>query len=83
MTDTPAVVLERVSKSYGDTGHAVTALSDVSLQVPASQFLSIMGPSGSGKSTLLNLIAGLDTPTHGRVIVGGAGVDPPVRRCPQ
>src|SRR3989441_10785455 len=39
--------------------------------VPASQFLSIMGPSGSGKSTLLNLIAGLDTPTHGRVIVGG------------
>ncbi len=71
MTDTPAVVLERVSKSYGDTGHAVTALSDVSLQVPASQFLSIMGPSGSGKSTLLNLIAGLDTPTHGRVIVGG------------
>src|SRR5436305_15218739 len=71
MTDTPAVVLERVSKSYGDTGHAFTALSDVSLQVPASQFLSIMGPSGSGKSTLLNLIAGLDTPTHGRVIVGG------------
>ena len=71
MTDTPAVVLERVSKSYGDAGHAVTALSDVSLQVPASQFLSIMGPSGSGKSTLLNLIAGLDTPTHGRVIVGG------------
>src|SRR5207249_7459492 len=83
MTDTPAVVLERVSKSYGDAGHAVTALSDVSLQVPASQFLSIMGPSGSGKSTLLNLIAGLDTPTHGRVIVGGAGVDPPVGRCPQ
>src|SRR2546428_10929881 len=71
MTDTPAVVLERVSKSYGDAGRAVTALSDVSLQVPASQFLSIMGPSGSGKSTLLNLIAGLDTPTHGRVIVGG------------
>jgi len=71
MTDTPAVVLERVSKSYRDADHAVTALSDVSLQVPASQFLSIMGPSGSGKSTLLNLIAGLDTPTHGRVIVGG------------
>src|SRR5437879_13059892 len=73
MTDTPAVILERVSKSYGDAGRAVTALSDVSLQVPASQFLSIMGPSGSGKSTLLNLIAGLDTPTHGRVIVGGQG----------
>src|SRR3989454_2488668 len=71
MTDTPAVVLERVSKSYGDAGHAVTALGDVSLQVPASQFLSIMGPSGSGKSTLLNLIAGLDTPTRGRVIVAG------------
>jgi len=71
MTDTPAVVLERVSKSYRDADHAVTALSDVSLQVPASQFLSIMGPSGSGKSTLLNLIAGLDTPTYGRVIVGG------------
>src|SRR5881628_2066081 len=71
MTDTPAVVLERVSKSYGDAGHAVTTLSDVSLQVPPSQFLSIMGPSGSGKSTLLNLIAGIDTATRGRVIVAG------------
>ena len=49
MTDTPAVVLERVSKSYGDAGHAVTALSDVSLQVPASQFLSHHGPERLGQ----------------------------------
>jgi ABC-type lipoprotein export system ATPase subunit len=47
-------------------GRAVDVLSDVTLEVPAGQFLAIAGPSGSGKSTLLGLIAGLDQPTASR-----------------
>jgi len=71
MDDSPAVILEEIEKHYG-TGHQeVTAVVDVSLSVPRGEFVSIMGPSGCGKSTLLNLIAGLDTPTSGRVTVAG------------
>jgi putative ABC transport system ATP-binding protein len=69
---TPAVVLEDVSKSYGRGASAVAAVVAMSLSVPAGEFVSVMGPSGCGKSTLLNLIAGLDTPDEGRVILGGA-----------
>ena len=63
--------LDHVSKTYGVGGQAVAALTDVTLEVPARQFLSVVGASGSGKSSLLNLIAGLDTPSAGRVIVHG------------
>jgi len=52
----------------------VDVLTDVSLDVPAGQFLAIAGPSGSGKSTLLGLIAGLDRPTAGRIEVAGVDV---------
>jgi putative ABC transport system ATP-binding protein len=65
------VVVERVSKRYGEGPQAVIALADVSLSVRTGELVAIMGPSGSGKSTLLNLIAGLDVPTGGRVMVGG------------
>ena len=54
--------------------HAVDVLADVSLEVPAGQFLAIAGPSGSGKSTLLGLIAGLDRPTAGRIEVAGVPI---------
>jgi putative ABC transport system ATP-binding protein len=67
-----AVVLDRVSKRYGSGPSAVAALTDTSLTVPVGEFLSIMGPSGCGKSTLLNLIAGLDTPDSGSVMVAGS-----------
>jgi len=57
---------------FASGGRAVSVLSDVSLEVPARQFLAVAGPSGSGKSTLLGLIAGLDRPTAGTITVAGA-----------
>ena len=55
-------------------GQAVTILDGVSLDVPAKQMVAIVGPSGSGKSTLLGLIAGLDKPTHGSIILDGIDI---------
>jgi putative ABC transport system ATP-binding protein len=69
-----AIELEGVSKRYGIDTQAVAALTNVGLTVPAGQFVSIMGASGSGKSTLLNLVAGLDSPSEGRVVVNGANL---------
>ncbi len=55
-------------------GHPVTILDDVSLDIPTKQVVAIMGPSGSGKSTLLGLIAGLDRPTSGRILLDGVDI---------
>src|SRR6266545_2072357 len=55
-------------------GRPVEVLTDVSLELPAGQFLAISGPSGSGKSTLLGLIAGLDRSTSGRITVDGVEI---------
>ncbi|HEX6080908.1 MAG TPA: ABC transporter ATP-binding protein [Methylomirabilota bacterium] len=63
-----------LSMRLASGGRAVDVLTDVSLEVPAGQFLAIAGPSGSGKSTLLGLIAGLDRPTAGRIEVDGVVV---------
>ena len=71
MPNSAAVLLDGVHKRYGNGPQAVEALNDVSLRVDPQEFLSIMGPSGCGKSTMLNLIAGIDTPTSGRVWVAG------------
>src|SRR5204862_5752738 len=55
-----------------DTGtHRVDILKGIDLEIPKGQFAAIMGPSGSGKSTLLGLLAGLDSPTSGQVILDG------------
>jgi ABC-type lipoprotein export system ATPase subunit len=69
MSDTPLVTVKSVSKSY--RSGAVRALHAVSFLVQRSQFVHISGPSGSGKTTLLNLIAALDLPDAGEIIVDG------------
>ena len=68
---TIAAGARRAGKVYGTGETAVTALDDVTLDLPAGQFTAIMGPSGSGKSTLMHCLAGLDTLTSGEVLVGG------------
>lgn len=65
-----AMRMESVSKTYGTGAAAVTALNDVSFEVPRGSFTAVMGPSGSGKSTFLHCLAGLDRPTSGRVYLG-------------
>jgi putative ABC transport system ATP-binding protein len=70
----PLAALHDVSKCYGSGDRAVWALRGVSIAVQPGEFVSITGPSGSGKSTLLNLIAGIETPDHGEVRVGGVPI---------
>jgi putative ABC transport system ATP-binding protein len=65
-----AVRAEAASKVYGSGDTAVRALDNVTLSLPASRFTAIMGPSGSGKSTLMHCMAGLDTLTSGRAMIG-------------
>ena len=68
------VDLRSVRRVYGSGHAAVTALRDVSLQVPEGELVALVGRSGSGKTTLLNIIGGLDRPDSGQVIVDGTDV---------
>jgi putative ABC transport system ATP-binding protein len=70
MTDT-IVRLTSVSKRYGTGEQAAIALDRIDLEVDRGEFVSLMGPSGSGKTTLLNMIAGLDVPDGGSVVLDG------------
>jgi len=67
----PAVALERISKTYREGDSERTVLRDVSVAIEPGEIVVLVGRSGSGKSTLLNLIAGIDYPTSGRVLVDG------------
>jgi putative ABC transport system ATP-binding protein len=70
----PMVDVRGVRKVYRRDAEELTVLDGIDLQVPAGEFVALMGPSGSGKTTLLNLIAGIDRPTSGQVIVAGTDV---------
>jgi putative ABC transport system ATP-binding protein len=65
------IVLRNVTVRLHAAGRAVTVLDDMSLDIPDTQFLAVVGPSGSGKSTLLAVMAGLERPTSGSVTLDG------------
>jgi putative ABC transport system ATP-binding protein len=69
--DRTVIETRGLRKSYESEGAPVRALRSVNLTVRAGEFVAVMGPSGCGKSTLLNLIAGLDTPSDGDVLIAG------------
>jgi putative ABC transport system ATP-binding protein len=79
MTDTtPIVAATDLTRRFGEGPAAVDALAGATVAFPPGEFAAVMGPSGSGKSTLMHLLAGLDTPTSGSVVVDGvelAGLD--------
>ena len=66
------VSLKNVVKSYTRGAQRVAVLHGLSLEIQQGEFLALMGPSGSGKTTLLNLIAGIDRPDQGEIIVATA-----------
>ena len=68
------IELRDVSKTVMSGTEPLTILHPLTLQVPRGQFLAIVGPSGSGKSTLLGLIAGLDAPSSGQVLIDGVDI---------
>jgi putative ABC transport system ATP-binding protein len=70
----PVVTATDVSRRYGEGDTAVTALRDVTVGIDRGKLTAVMGPSGSGKSTLMHILAGLDTPTDGSVMVDGTEI---------
>ncbi len=70
-TNGDVVTATDVYRTYGKGDAAVEALRGVSLEIPQGQFAAVMGPSGSGKSTLMHILAGLDLPTSGTVVIAG------------
>lgn len=65
------VALQHITQSYREAGKRLLAVQDVNFSVQAGEFVSIIGPSGCGKSTLLQLIAGLQQPDSGQIILNG------------
>ena len=69
-----AVDIRTVTKTFKKEAAEIVALRDTNLGIGSGEFLCLMGPSGSGKSTLLNLIAGIDRPSKGQIMVGGTEI---------
>ena len=69
-----AVDIQNVTKVFKKEAAQIVALQETSLSIRDGEFLCLMGPSGSGKSTLLNLVAGIDRPSAGQIVVGGTDI---------
>jgi putative ABC transport system ATP-binding protein len=70
----PIIQVQEVNKEYRKGKNTVAALKDVKIDIQAGEFVAIVGPSGCGKSTLLHVMAGLERPTSGRILVDGVDV---------
>ena len=68
------ITVQNVSKSYWLEKIEIPVLNNITINVEQGEFLALMGPSGSGKTTLLNLIAGIDKPSNGNIIVNGTDI---------
>jgi putative ABC transport system ATP-binding protein len=68
------IQLEGVSKTVDSGGHPLTILHPLDFSIASGEFVAIVGPSGSGKSTLLGLLAGLDAPTSGSIVIDGVDI---------
>jgi putative ABC transport system ATP-binding protein len=68
------IAVRNLVKTIRNGAHQVEIIRDITFDVPSRQFVAVMGPSGSGKSTLLGLIAGLDWPTSGSIVIDGQDI---------
>ena len=71
------LIIDNVSKIFSDKGQQVTALQNTSFTVAQNEFITILGPSGCGKSTILKIIAGLEEPSSGKVLLDGREIKGP------
>ncbi len=70
----PIVQIRNLTKIYKRDSMEIPVLQNITLDIPESEFLALMGPSGSGKTTLLNLIAGIDRPNSGSLVIAGTDI---------
>jgi putative ABC transport system ATP-binding protein len=70
----PIIQVQGANKEFGKGKNTVAALKDINLEIQAGEFVAIVGPSGCGKSTLLHVMAGLEQPTAGRILLDGVDV---------
>lgn len=70
----PIIRVEKVDKEYGKGKNTVAALKDINLEIAPGEFIAVVGPSGCGKSTLLHVMAGLEQPSSGRILLDGVDV---------
>lgn len=68
------LIARNLTKEFDSGSHQLTVLRDVTFEIAQGEFIAVVGPSGSGKTTLLGLLAGLDTPTRGQVILDGTDI---------
>ncbi|MDF1538063.1 MAG: ABC transporter ATP-binding protein [Candidatus Thorarchaeota archaeon] len=70
----PIIRIEGVNKEYGKGKNTVAALKDINIEINPGDYVAVVGPSGCGKSTLLHVMAGLEQPTNGRILLDGVDV---------